>query len=374
MKILEVCPYSAGACGVFNRVLTESIALKEMGHDVRIFSSNAIKGSKEEAKKEEIVGGIPTTRFPYMKLGGESFMKWNYKKEAMVYAPDIIIVHNYRHLHTTQALKIKEELPNCKVILVTHAPFVVGNITRGFISKIIVNIYDKYIGPKTLNKFDAIVRICNWEEPFLLDLGVDTNKIYTIPNVLPNIYFETTPKDPINKSVLFLGRIAPVKNIEFIYELAKLMPDFNFSIVGPVEESYFLKLSLKYAIKPNNITFYPPIYNIDNKITAYDSHKYFILPSIREAMPQALMEAMSRGSICISTNTDGAHEIIVPKTTGYICGKNTPEEARDYILFNEKKPLNTSDIVSHVFNNNSIDVLKNTYNEIFKDISEGDSK
>jgi len=369
MKILEVCPYSAGACGVLNRVLTESKALKEMGHEVIIFSSDATKGSKEKAKAEDILEGIPTTRFPYIKLGGESFMKWNYKKEAVAYAPDIIIVHNYRHLHTTQALKIKKELPNCKVILVTHAPFVVGNITRGFVAKTIVNMYDKFIGPKTINNFDAIIRICNWEEPFLLDLGADMNKMYTIPNVLPNIYFETKPKDPINKSVLFLGRVSPVKNIEFIYELAELMPDYNFSIVGPVEESYFFKLSVKYNMKPKNITFYPPIYDIDDKIAAYDNHKYFILPSIREAMPQALMEAMSRGKICISTNTDGAHEIITPKTNGYICGKNTPEEARAYILFNEKKPLNKDDIIDHVFDNNSIDVLKKTYAEIFEELS-----
>lgn len=366
MKILEVCPYSAGACGVFNRVLTESVALKEIGHDVHIFSSNATKGSKEEAKKEEIIEGIAITRFPYVKLGGESFMKWNYIKEAIDYAPDIIIVHNYRHLHTTQSLKIKEQLKNTKIILVTHAPFVEENITRSKLSSIIVNIYDKFIGPKTINKFDAIVRICDWELPNLINLGANPDKIYKIPNVLPNIYFESFPKSPINKSILFLGRIAPVKNIEFIYELAKLMPDFNFSVVGPIEESYFLKLCLKYPIKPNNITFYPPIYDINNKITAYDSHKYFILPSIREAASQALLESMSRGKTIISSNTESAREIITNGENGFIC--NTPNEAKDIILKAQMSPLNSSKIIYSIYDQYSIKILKEKYAKIFEEL------
>ena len=110
MKILEVCPFSYGVCGVFTRVLTEAKAFKEMGYEVMIFSSNATKGSKEKAPAEDDIDGIKIKRFPTIKLGGESFMYWNYKKEAIEYAPDFIIVHNYRHLHTTQALKIAEIL------------------------------------------------------------------------------------------------------------------------------------------------------------------------------------------------------------------------------------------------------------------------
>ena len=107
LKILEICPYSSGICGVFTRVFTEAKAFKENGHDVMVFSSNAIKGAKGKAAAEDEIDGIKIKRFPYIKLGGESFMKWDYQKEAIEYAPDIIIVHNYRHLHTTQALKIR---------------------------------------------------------------------------------------------------------------------------------------------------------------------------------------------------------------------------------------------------------------------------
>jgi len=112
MKILEVCPYSAGVCGVFNRVLTESIALKEMGHEVIVFSSNATKGSKEIAPSEEVIDGIKINRIKFRKLGGESFMRWDRKwiDHAVILKPDLILCHGYRHLHTTDSLKIAEIL------------------------------------------------------------------------------------------------------------------------------------------------------------------------------------------------------------------------------------------------------------------------
>ena len=369
MKILEVCPYSTGICGVFSRVLTESKAFMDMGHEVKIFSSNGTKGSKIKALKEEELSTIKITRFPYMKLGGESFMYWNYTKEAIEYSPDIIIVHNYRHLHTTLALKIKKKLNNqgkkCKVILVTHAPFIKGDTTRSRVSSMIVKTYDKFIGPKTLNKFDTIVRICDWEIEYLKQLGIEIDNTHKISNVLPDIYFTESIAKRINKSILFLGRVSPIKNIEFIYELAPLLPQFNFSIVGPIEEDYLKRLSKKYPVAPKNITYYPAIYEIGKKLKTFDMHKYFILPSHREAMPQAMMEAMSRGMMVVSTNTDGAREIIQHGDNGFICKNNTPEEARDIILSCEEKQLDKDSVIDSISYNYSLSKLKEGYGKIF---------
>src|SRR3989344_129994 len=138
MRILELCPYSAGICGVWSRVREEAKRLvNREGNDVRVFSSNLVKGSGEKAQKEEVIDEFIVKRFPAIKLGGESFMYWRFTKEALAFEPDIIIAHNYRHIHTTTALKIAKILrkkgKHVKVFLVTHAPFVEGDITRSFI-------------------------------------------------------------------------------------------------------------------------------------------------------------------------------------------------------------------------------------------------
>jgi glycosyltransferase involved in cell wall biosynthesis len=379
MRIIEVCPYSAGSCGVYNRVMNEAKAFKEMGYEVKIFSSDATKGSEDKAKEYDEVNGIKIRRFPCKKLGGESFMKFNFLDEAMAYLPDIIIAHNYRHLHTTQALKVAYKLNalghKCKVILVTHAPFIEGNSTRSFISSIVVNSYDRYIGPRNLKKFDAIVRITNWEEPYLLDLGVDKNKMYYIPNTVPDEFFIQPAEPEINNSALFLGRVAPIKNIEFILALAKITPEINYTVVGPIEDSYMKTLSDIYPESefPKNVAFYGPITDLQAKIKAIDYHKFFILPSIREAMPQSLLEALARGKIAICTATDGAREIITSEHNGFICEKNTIEEAATFIrrvmalessgfIFDKKV------IIDSVKDNFSMNTLKDKYKKIFQDL------
>ena len=338
MKILEICPYSAGGCGVWQRVKQESIELAKRGHEVRVFSSYFEKGTNKIMPFGDKIGKIKIQRFPAIKLGGESFMYWNFEKEALKYAPDIIIAHNYRHLHTTRALKIKKILEKqgkkCKVFLVTHAPFVEGNTTRTKLQTFIVNFYDKFIDPKTINKFDKIITITKWEMPYLEKLGVKKEKIVYIPNGIPEEFFkQKKAKTKKDKEVLFLGRIAPVKNLEVLIEAAKLLPNINFSLVGPSEKEYLEKLNcLMKGLK--NIKIYPPIYDLKKKIQLIDEHKIFVLPSRREAMPQVLLEAMARGKIVISSDTNGGKEIIENNKNGFLFKIGNAKELADLIKKN----------------------------------------
>ncbi len=189
MKIAILCHFSyPSICGVWTRVKQEGELLAKY-HDVRIFTSNFIKGTKKRSEKEAIVGNLKVTRFPAIKLGGESFLYWNFEKKILKFKPDVIIAHSYRQLHTTRALKIVKKL-NSKVFLVTHAPFVEGNITRTRLASLAVNFYDKFIGPRTINKFDKIIAITKWEIPILLKIGVKKDKIVYIPNGIPELFFK----------------------------------------------------------------------------------------------------------------------------------------------------------------------------------------
>ena len=149
LKILELTNYSSGICGVWQRVKQESLELARKGHTVKIFSSNATKGSEEIAKLSDKIGKIQIQRFHFKKLGGESFMHWDFEKKAIEYSPDIIIAHSYRHSHTLKALKVKKILDRkgkkCKVFLVTHAPFIEKNITRSLTQNLVVKFYDFFL-------------------------------------------------------------------------------------------------------------------------------------------------------------------------------------------------------------------------------------
>lgn len=336
MKILELTNFSSGICGVWSRVREESIRLSKLGHKVVIFSSNFIKGSNETASAEENIQGVAIKRFPAIKLGGESFLHWNFESAALEFKPDIIIAHCYRHLHTTKALKLKKKL-NCKVFLVTHAPFVENNSTRSFFAKVSVNFYDSFIGPRKINQFDKVIAITHWEYSYLKKLNLSEEKIVYIPNGIPEEFLNKKRKFKEEKKILFLGRISPIKNLEVLIKALSLIKDkkIKLEIVGPSETDYLeeLKILVKELELEKRVIFSGPVFDLSEKIKKIDSAKIFVLPSKREAMPQALIEAMAREKIVIASDNLGSREIISHGKTGFIFRNNDEKDLAEKIDF-----------------------------------------
>lgn len=339
LKILELCEFSAGICGVWTRVRQEAILLSKKGYEVKVFSSNFTKGSDILAKENEAIENIEIRRFPAIKLGGESFMKWEFEKAALDYKPDIIIAHAYRHPHTTRALKIVRKI-NSKVFLVTHAPFVEKGL-RSFVQEISVSFYDFFIAKKNLNKFDRVIAITKWEIPYLLKLGVKKEKIVYIPNGIPEEFFKEKIKKFKGKKIMFLGRIAPIKDLGTLIKAFKDIENKRLAleIIGPIEEGYE---QIK-KFQGENIKFIPAIYDLKKKIKAMQETDIFVLPSKREAMPQALIEAMSLGKIVISSRTQGGKEIVEDNKTGFLFEIGNSKELTKKILWcldkNNKKQI-----------------------------------
>jgi len=74
------------------------------------------------------------------------------------------------------------------------------------------------------------------------------------------------------------------------------------------------------------VSFLSAIYDLKEKIKKIDSSLIFILPSKREGMPQALIEAMAREKIVIASDNKGAKDIIVDNKNGFLFGIGNAEE------------------------------------------------
>jgi len=335
MRILEVCPFSSGICGVWSRASEEAKRLAEAGYEVRVFSSNKTKGAQTIARERENIGKVLIQRFKAIKLGGESFTYFNYQKEALDYSPDIIIVHNYRHLHTLVALNVARKLrklgKRCKVVLVTHAPFVEGNITRRFFESWIVKLYDLTVGTLTLPLFDEILPIARWEIPYLLRIGAKNSQLKYIPNGIPELFF-SQKKSSEREHLLFLGRISPKKKLDTLIKAIAIInqgkKEVFLHIVGPKEKDYYESLAkLTNSLNMNKyVKFMGPIQGLNEKIKVIDEAKAFVLPSRVEGMPQALIEAMAREKIVVASNSQAIRDIIKDNHDGYLFEFDNPED------------------------------------------------
>jgi len=295
-----------------------------------VFSSNIEKGTEKIAECDDLIQEVSIKRFnSKSSLLSKNVYLFNFEKEFLKYKPDIVITH-LLHPHSFKALKLCQKL-KIPCYLVTHAPF---NVSRKFPLSLASNLYNQFKVYPNLNKFTRIIAITKWEMPYLIKAGAKKEKIQYIPNGLQKEFF-IQKKLKSNREVLFLGRIAPVKNIETLLMVAKYLPNITFNLVGPAEERYLNKL--KSLIKGENLAnvhFLGPVYDLNKKIKIIDKHSIFVLPSLREGMPQSLIEAMARGKIVISSKTDGGKEIIQDTKNGFLFDINNSKQLAELIKQN----------------------------------------
>jgi len=313
-KILEICNFSSGISGVWTRVFEESKKLAK-NNDVYVFSSD-LENEKINPKKEEIISGIKIKRFPVKNRMGFALF-FDFEKEALKLKPDIIICHGYRKPYLNKAIRIARKI-NAKIYLVTHAPFVERGLRNKFL-EFIVSIYDKIYARRILNSFDKIIAITQWEIPYLINLGAKKEKIFLIPNGIPELFFSAKKGKEQKNKILFFGRINHIKSLEtLILALSKINKKCELDLTGPGNKDYINKLKNLAKMHSVKLTVNPVIYDIREKIRKIDSCHIFVLPSKREGMPISLIEAMSRGKIVISSDTDGGKEIITDGQNGFL--------------------------------------------------------
>lgn len=150
-------------------------------------------------------------------------------------------------------------------------------------------------------------------------------------SILPTGYdpagfdFEEHQKRDIILTVGFIDshQRVKIKGIDRFFEVADLMPDKEFIIIG-VEEKL-----VSFGFIPKNIKVVPPLPRKEI-INYYQQSKVYVQFSIREGLPNSVLEAMLCGNIPVGTRVGGIPEAI--SEYGYMLEKWNPEIAKQLIL------------------------------------------
>ncbi|MCA9387251.1 glycosyltransferase family 4 protein [Candidatus Dojkabacteria bacterium] len=326
MRILTISPYTyPSACGIWRRVYLDAKSLISNGYQVTSFSSNIIKGTTQTSSESEELNGIKIFRFPVkFRLGGTSMFFFFIKKFREI-NPDIIHVHGYRHPHSLQGL-ILGKLMGKKVVLTSHGPFH-KDPNRSIIMKLIDVIYDLLIGWWELRLYNKIIAIAEWEISELTRRGAPKSKIVLIPNGIGKEFelASVSPHEEKTNKVLYMGRIEQVKRPEKIIEVAKQLPNTQFTIHGPFQGFQFKDET------PSNVILKDKSYEPSEFIQEAKEHDIFLLPSVRESFGIVGLEAMSQGLILLSTRTRGVTQYLSDGENGFLA--DSAEEIKEKIEY-----------------------------------------
>lgn len=232
---------------------------------------------------------------------------------------DIVHAHGYRN-------PLKDVFyPVAKVLrrkpLVVHAHGTLGGYERdpSIQRNIQYRLYDRFF-KQTVKNADAVVVSTEQERDEAETFGVPSTHIHVIPvGKDPDVYTSVPHNPPDDQfRLLFVGRLAPRRNVEMLLNAATQLEDVHIRVVGGksslsgAEETGYLKklrdVVNKYGIS-DRVTFTGAKYG-DELIEEFRSAHAFVNPSHYENFGQASLEAAFAGLPLIATPTGVAPEFI----------------------------------------------------------------
>ena len=133
-----------------------------------------------------------------------------------------------------------------------------------------------------------------------------------------------------NRYILFVGRIDPIKGIEYLIKAYKIInkkhKDIKLVIVGTgLYESYIKQIS-----DDKNIVFIGHVSDKMKLSQIYKNSLMVVLPSLYEALPMVLLEAMACGKPVVASRVGGIPDVIEDGINGFLV------EPRDIMGLYEK--------------------------------------
>ncbi len=219
-----------------------------------------------------------------------------------------------------------------------------------------------------LNRSNLIHVLNSAEADVLKNRGI-TSMIEVIHNGIYLPRNTKTHKAP-PKKILYLGRLDPLKNIENLIMAWKIFDhkEWELIIAGTGEEKFVMYLEA-LCENAKNIKLIGPVYE-EAKKSLLQEVGWFILPSMNEGMPMAVLEAASYGVPSVITKECNLPQLIAGGAA--IETKQSIDEIRDSLI----KAITLDDDDWSEMSTNSYKIIKDMFSweSVVKGFSENISK
>lgn len=233
------------------------------------------------------------------------------------------------------------------------------------------NFFKKKIGDqlrKYLGKYSsACISYSNMTKEYLMNLGVDPNKIFSGTQIINKKYSEVINYDKNKREniILYLGYFQERKGIHLLIEIFNEMDIDNTKLIIAGSGKYEKHLKKISNSNPNII--FPGYVKGKEKARYYSKADIFILPTLHDPWGLVLNEAMYFGLPIITTEYAGGKEMI--KNNGFIVDFKEKEKVKKIItklLQNEKLRKKMGKNSIEIIKKYNIDMVIDVFNESIK--------
>ena len=336
MRILMVCAKfypSTESGGVVRFTYDLATKLVASGHDVTVYTSAAMDSGSCVKETNQIVDveGIKVRYFQSI------FWKQAWSRKLWV-TPRLIktakdelhrfdIIHMHE-LRTFQNIVVRHYAREYGIPYVFHGH---GDVALFIPRSNQKHVFDLLFGHRILRDASKLITMTRLEIHEYKKMGMDEDKIITIPVAYDVDSFHHLPtggqfrnKFSIKEKhiILFLGRIALIKGIDFLvqsfHELAKERDDTILVIAGP-DDGY--RPTLEGLIKRLNLSprvVFTGFLDGEDKLAALVDATMLVQTSIYERGPGSPFEAVLCGTPIIVTKDTGCGEMVAEADAGYL--------------------------------------------------------
>ena len=186
---------------------------------------------------------------------------------------------------------------------------------------------NKIICPST--NLEALVRsYCFVDESrtSVIQNGIDTESFSSVKNENQDAYLgKYGLKD--GNYILFVGRLTILKGIQYAVEafrrISKQNPDIKMAIVGRGE----FEVSLRNLAKDmKNVVFVGYVVSSRMRKALYNGCLLLVVPSLYEALPMVVLEAMACGKPIVASNVGGIPTLVRDGKNGFLARPGDPED------------------------------------------------
>ncbi len=148
------------------------------------------------------------------------------------------------------------------------------------------------------------------------------DRVRVIPNYVQTDLFAGVQRTPSGlRRLLFVGRLHPEKNLSALVTAVAGL-NVELALIGEGPQRTALEREARRQQTRVTLLGSRPHHELADQ---FARATLFILPSLYENHPKALLEAMAAGLPVIGTDVPGIRELIDHRRTGYLCGTSAAE-------------------------------------------------